>query len=63
MAYARAFEATGVCHTPLHNAGSLGITYNSRALSYHRALWTPPAVSRYTGGMTAHEQRMPGYRR
>jgi len=32
MAYARAFETTGVCHTPLHHAGSLGITDNSRSL-------------------------------
>ncbi len=29
MAYIRAFEALGVCHTPLHNTGSLGSTDNS----------------------------------
>ncbi len=25
MAYARGLERTGVCHTPLHNAGSPGV--------------------------------------
>jgi len=32
MAYARAFEATGVCHTPLRRTARLGLVDNSRAL-------------------------------
>jgi len=53
MAYARAFEAAGVCHTPLRHAGRLGPLDNSRALVLDRLFWHV-LVNRLILAMTCH---------